>query len=70
MALVRIALTDDHNRVDTVCELPDLIFGNGMIHAAGRLLVADSLHGHVVIVDPDRHTSSVWLARLEGGLWV
>ena len=48
---------------ETVCDLPDLIFGNGMTWAGDHLLIADSLHGHVLAANPASGTSSVWLAH-------
>jgi hypothetical protein len=44
-----------------VCELPGVLFANGMTWADGRLLVVDSLRSMVLAVDTDAGTSSVWL---------
>ena len=44
-----------------VCELPGVLFANGMTWAGGRLLVVDSLRSVVLAVDTGAGTSSVWL---------
>jgi sugar lactone lactonase YvrE len=44
-----------------VCELPGVLFANGMTWADGRLLVVDSLRNVVLAVDTEAGTSSVWL---------
>jgi sugar lactone lactonase YvrE len=48
---------------DTVCDVPELVFGNGLTWDGHRLLAVDSVLGHVVAIDPVRRTSSVWLAH-------
>jgi hypothetical protein len=44
-----------------VCELPGVLFANGMAWAGARLLVVDSLRSVVLAVDTGAGTSSVWL---------
>jgi sugar lactone lactonase YvrE len=44
-----------------VCELPGVLFANGMTWADGRLLVVDSQRSVVLAVDTEAGTSSVWL---------
>jgi sugar lactone lactonase YvrE len=44
-----------------VCELPGVLFANGMTWARGRLLVVDSLRSMVLAVDTAAGPSSVWL---------
>jgi hypothetical protein len=61
--LVRLGKPGARPGAETVCDLPDLIFGNGMTRAGDRLLIADSLRGHVLAADPASGTSSVWLAH-------
>jgi hypothetical protein len=64
----RLARLDDPGAAqpgtgDTVCDVPDLVFGNGLTWDGRRLLAVDSVLGHVVAIDPVRRTSSVWLAH-------
>ncbi|HEY0577019.1 MAG TPA: hypothetical protein VGD73_23190 [Pseudonocardia sp.] len=47
----------------TVCDIPDLVLGNGLTWDGHRLLAVDSGLGHVVAIDPVARTSSVWLAH-------
>jgi hypothetical protein len=61
--LVRLGKPGARVSAETVCDLPDLIFGNGMTWAGDHLLIADSLHGYVLAADPASGTSSVWLAH-------
>jgi sugar lactone lactonase YvrE len=44
-----------------VCQLPGVLFANGMAWAGGRLLVVDSLRSVVLAVDIEAGTSSLWL---------
>jgi hypothetical protein len=44
-----------------VCELPGVLFANGMTWAGGRLLVVDSARSVVLAVNIECGTSSVWL---------
>ncbi|GAA1331975.1 SMP-30/gluconolactonase/LRE family protein [Pseudonocardia xinjiangensis] len=48
-------------RVEHVCELPLLRFGNGMARAGRRLLIADSALGIVLAVDLDSARAAPWL---------
>jgi hypothetical protein len=48
-----------------VCDLPELIFGNGMERAGERLLAVDSVRGLVLSIDPRHGTSAV---RMQHGL--
>jgi hypothetical protein len=59
----RLVRLDDSDAGDTVCDLPDLVLGNGLTWDGHRLLAVDSGLGHVVAIDPVRRTSSVWLAH-------
>jgi len=52
----------DHG-YEVVCDVPGLLSGNGMAWVDQRLLLADSLLGLVLSMDPARGTSSVWLAH-------
>jgi hypothetical protein len=52
-------LTDGGSQA--VCELPGVLFANGMTWAGGRLLVVDSARSVVLAVDTGAATSSVWL---------
>jgi len=47
----------------TVCDVPDLVLGNGLTWDGHRLLAVDSGLGHLVAIDPVARTSSVWLAH-------
>jgi hypothetical protein len=49
-----------------VCELPGVLFANGMTWADGRLLVVDSLRSVVLAVDIRAGASSVWLDQTVG----
>src|SRR5947209_2839071 len=51
----------DESAIQTICDLPELAFGNGMARAGDHLLAADSALSHVVSIDPRQGTSSVWL---------
>jgi hypothetical protein len=48
---------------DTVCDVPELVLGNGLTWDGHRLLAVDSGLGHLVAIDPVQRTSSVWLAH-------
>ena len=63
LQLARLGKPGARASAETVCDLPGLISGNGMTWAGDRLLIADSLHGHVLATDPASGTSSVWLAH-------
>jgi streptogramin lyase len=46
-----------------VCDVPDLVLGNGLTWDGHRLLAVDSGLGHVLAIDPVAGSSSVWLAH-------
>lgn len=47
--------------VETVCDLPELRFGNGMARSGEQLFVADSARGLVLAVTPSTGRYTVWL---------
>ncbi len=51
----------DESGIQTICDLPELAFGNGLASASDHLLAADSALSRVVRIDPRQGTSSVWL---------
>ncbi|WP_216212039.1 SMP-30/gluconolactonase/LRE family protein [Amycolatopsis aidingensis] len=59
--LLRLGPAGEGYPVSTVCELPDLIFGNGMTWAGRRLLIADSVRGLVLALDPRTGATERWL---------
>lgn len=58
----RLLRVDEHGH-RAVCDLPALVFGNGMERAGERLLAADSARGLLLAIDPLRGESAVWLAH-------
>ena len=56
-------LEDSGRGHTTVCDIPDLVVGNGLTWDGHRLLAVDSGLGHLVAIDPVERTSSVWLAH-------
>jgi hypothetical protein len=51
----------DASGIQTICDVPELAFGNSMASAGDQLLAADSALSRVVSIDPRQGTSSVWL---------
>src|SRR5215472_10743145 len=56
----RLLRIRDHG-YEVACDVPGLLSGNGMAWVDQRLLIADSLLGLVLSIDPARGRSSVWL---------
>jgi len=51
----------DESGIQTICDLPELAFGNVIAGVDGHLLAADSELSLVLRIDPRQGPSSVWL---------
>jgi hypothetical protein len=44
-----------------VCDLPELVFGNGMERAGECVFAVDSARGLVFSIDPSQRSSWIWM---------